>query len=145
MYLHSSLAFSPQLLTMKFKLVPFVTLLLGGTALGQRPANMSICDYYTTALMKENNATNQLALLILIVNTAVIGNYSNVNVSVKVPGILAPGMYNGMQVNLLPYFSGGLASTNNGGSAGVVQNFLDGGGAVPLTENMAANGMNSSQ
>lgn len=130
---------------MKFKLVPFVALVLGGTALGQRPANTSICDYYTTALMKENNATNQLALLILIVNTAVIGNYSDVNVGVKVPGILAPGMYNGTQVNLLPYFSGGLASTNNGGSAGVVQNFLDGGGAVPLTENMAANGMNSNQ
>lgn len=130
---------------MKFKLVPFVALVLGGTALAQRPANTSICDYYTTALMKENNATNQLALLILIVNTAVIGNYSDVNVGVKVPGILAPGMYNGTQVNLLPYFSGGLASTNNGGSVGVVQNFLDGGGAVPLTENMAANGMNSNQ
>jgi hypothetical protein len=114
-------------------------------ALAQRPADTSICDYYTTELLKENNATNQVALLILVVNTAVIGNYSDVNVGVKVPGILAPGTYNGTQVNLLPYFSGGLASTNDGGSAGMVQNFLDGGGAAPLMMNMAANGTGSNQ
>lgn len=64
-----------------------------------------------------------MALLTLVVNTAIIGNYSDVNVGVKVPGIFAPGTYNGTAVNLLPYFSGGLASTNNGGSSGEVQNF----------------------
>jgi hypothetical protein len=36
-----------------------------------------------------------VALLTLVVNTAIIGNYSDVNVGVKVPGILAPGTYNG--------------------------------------------------
>ena len=36
-------------------------------------------------------------------------------------------IYNGTRVNLLPHFSGGLASTNDGGSSGVVQNFLDDG------------------
>lgn len=86
-----------------------------------------------------------MALLTLVVNTAIIGNYSDVNVGVKVPGILAPGTYNGTAVNLLPYFSGGLASTNNGGSSGGVQNFLDGGGACPLMMNMAANGTSSNQ
>jgi hypothetical protein len=74
----------------------------------------------------------------------VIGNYSEVNVGVKVPGILTPGIYNGTQVDLLPFFSGGFASTNDGvSSTGVVQNFLDDGGAGPLMSNMAANGTSS--
>jgi hypothetical protein len=47
---------------------------------------------------------------------------------VNVPGILAPGVYNGEAVNLLPYFDGTLASSNRGGQA-VAINFLDGGGA----------------
>lgn len=128
---------------MHFRPLPFLALL--GAALAQRPADTSICDYYTTALLKDNNGTNQAALLVLIVNTAVIGNYSTVNVGVTVPGILAPGTYNGTSVNLLPFFSGGLASTNNGGSAGEVQNFLDDGGAAPLLMNMAADGTSSNQ
>ncbi len=43
-------------------------------AVAQRPSNVSICDYYTTALLKNNTAANQLTLLTLVVNTAVIGN-----------------------------------------------------------------------
>ena len=121
------------------------TLALVGAVAAQRPANMSICDYYTTALLKDNTAKNQYTLLTLLVNTAVIGNYTQPNVGVVVPGILAPGKYNGTDVNLLPYFDGGLASTNDGGSSGVAQNFLDDGGAVPLTMNMPANGTNSNQ
>ncbi len=116
-----------------------------GTAVAQRPSNTSICDYYTTALLKENNSTNQYTLLTLVVNTAVIGNYTKPNVGVKVPGILTPGMYNGTAVNLLPYFDAGLASTNDGGDAGVAVSFLDDGGAVPLMMNMPANGTNSNQ
>jgi hypothetical protein len=45
-----------------------------GSAVAQRPSNTSICDYYTTALLKENTAANQKTLLTLVVNTAVIGN-----------------------------------------------------------------------
>ena len=67
------------------------------------------------------------------------------NVGVKVPGILAPGTINGTEVNLLPYFDGGLASSNRGGSSGVAVNFLDDGGAVPLMMNMPANGTTSNQ
>lgn len=52
------------------------------TALGfvaaQRPSGTSICDYYTTALLKDNTAANQYTLLTLLVNTAVIGNYTQV-------------------------------------------------------------------
>lgn len=67
------------------------------------------------------------------------------NVGIAVPGILAPGKYNGTDVNLAPYFSGGLASSNRGGSAGVSVNFLDGGGAVPLMNNTASNDTSSNQ
>ncbi|KAM6486366.1 hypothetical protein HDV62DRAFT_350760 [Trichoderma sp. SZMC 28011] len=111
----------------------------------QRPASVSICDYYTTALLKENTAENQLTLLTLLVNTVVIGNYTAPNVGVKVPGILAPGQVNGKAVNLLPYFNGQLASTNTGGSHGQSVNFLDGGGAAPLMKNKPANDDTSRQ
>lgn len=40
----------------------------------QRPSGVSICDYYTTALLQNNTAVNQYKLLTLLVNTAVIGN-----------------------------------------------------------------------
>ncbi|POR32783.1 Uncharacterized protein TPAR_07019 [Tolypocladium paradoxum] len=93
----------------------------------QRPSDTPICDYYTKALLKENTAKNQATLLTLLVNTVVIGNYTMPNMK-AVPGILAPGEVNGVKVDLAPYFSGMLASTNVGGKAQAV-NFLDGGGA----------------
>ena len=51
-----------------------VALAAASAASAQRPSNVSICDYYTTALLKNNTAANQLTLLTLIVNTVVIGN-----------------------------------------------------------------------
>lgn len=115
-----------------------------GAAVAQRPKDTPICDFYTTALLKDNNAKNQYALLTLLVNTAVIGNYTKPNVGIKVDGILAPGEFNGTKVNLLPYFNGGLASANRSGKA-VAINFLDDGGAAPLLLNKAANGTDSNQ
>lgn len=47
-----------------------------------------------------------------------------------IPGILKPGMQDGKEVNLAPYFSGALKSSNEGGKA-VCKNFLDGGAAEP--------------
>ncbi|KAI9840744.1 MAG: hypothetical protein M1838_003928 [Thelocarpon superellum] len=123
----------------------FVLLAAIGQAVAQRPANVSVCDYYTTALLKNNTAENQLELLTLVVNTAVIGNYTKPNVGIAVPGILTPGTYNGTAVNLLQYFDGMLLSTNEGGSSGQSVNFLDDGGAAPLKLNMAANGTTSNQ
>ncbi|KAK0307676.1 hypothetical protein LTR91_004963 [Friedmanniomyces endolithicus] len=109
----------------------------------QRPAGTSICDYYTTALLTNDSAANQYTLLTLLVNTAVIGNYTEAC-------ILNPnGMYNGTAVNLVPYFNGCDVSTNNGTVFNLVtnppisQNFLDGGGAAPLMNNMPANDMTS--
>jgi len=117
---------------------------LSSIAAAQRPTDVSICDYYTTALLKENNATNQMTLLTLVVNTAVIGNYTQPNVGIAVPGILAKGTYNGTAVNLLPYFDGSLKSSNRGGAGGVGVNFLDDGGAAPLMKNMPSNGNTTS-
>jgi len=116
------------------------------------PANTTVCDYYTTALLKNNTAENQYTVLKYLVNTVVIGNaLPKPNITgvtwpdTKVAGILAKGNVNGTDVNLLPYFDGGLASSNRGGSNGVAVNFLDDGGAVPLTMNMPANGTSSNQ
>jgi len=118
--------------------------LLAGVAVGAGVASaqnmtaapLSICDKYTTALLKNNTAANQYTLLTLLVNTAGLGNFTGPGTSnptlpgsmVKVPGILAPGVYNGEAVNLVPYFDGSLKSTNRNGKA-VSMNFLDGGGA----------------
>lgn len=62
-----------------------------------------------------------------------------------VPGILAPGEVNGTKVNLAPYFTGDLESTNRGGDSGVSVNFLDGGGADPLKNNKPADDESSNQ
>lgn len=153
-----------------------LALTAASAVLAQRPNDTSICDYYTTALLKNNTGANQYKVLNLVVNTVVIGNckrqptshhqpttfeqikhpyavvmtFNNAtdttpNVGIAVPGILAPGKYNGTAVNLLPYFNGDLASSNRGGSEGVSVNFLDGGGAAPIKENKPANDTTSNQ
>ncbi|GKT93626.1 hypothetical protein CT0861_08222 [Colletotrichum tofieldiae] len=129
---------------MHYKTIATVTA-AASVAVAQRPADTPICDYYTTALLKNNTAENQYILLTLLINTVVIGNYTTPNVGIKVPGILASGTYNGEEINLLPYFNGQLASSNRGGSSGVSVNFLDGGGAAPLMKNMPANDDKSKQ
>lgn len=110
-----------------------------------RPTNTSICDYYTEALLKENNADNQYALIVKLVNTVVIGNYTQPNKGVAVSGILSPGTVNGTNVALLPYFNGGLASSNRGGNTGVAINFLDGGAAAPLKMDKPASSEDTAQ
>ncbi|KAL9104416.1 MAG: hypothetical protein Q9163_000621 [Psora crenata] len=118
------------------------------TTYALRPENISICDYYTSALFSDNGPATQYKLLIYLVNTAVIGNYNNTHAiaaDLRVPGILAPGNFNGANVNLLPYFNGQLKSSNRGGNAGVAVNFLDDGGAKPLMDNKPANGEDSAQ
>jgi hypothetical protein len=59
---------------MLFKSLAFAATVTGVLAAG-RPNTTSICDYYTTALFNgSNTAANQKTVLILVVNTAVIGN-----------------------------------------------------------------------
>jgi len=71
-----------------------------------RPNNISICNYYTEALFKNNTADNQYLLLTALVNRVVIGNFSETTTNIKVPGILANGTFNGQDVNLLPFLLG---------------------------------------
>lgn len=66
---------------MLFKKFTSVLVVVSGVV-AQRPSNESICDYYTTALLKNNTAENQYTLLTLLVNTVVIGNCRS-----SVPGI----------------------------------------------------------
>ncbi|KAL6707492.1 hypothetical protein ACN47E_004062 [Coniothyrium glycines] len=122
----------------------FSSLVLVGAGTLAAAQDVSVCDKYTTALLKNNTATNQYTLLTLLVNTVVIGNYTQPNKN-AVPGILAKGQYMGQDVNLLPYFDGTLKSSNRGGSSGVSINFLDDGGAAPLLKNMPSNGNSSNQ
>lgn len=119
-------------------------LVFAGVALGMVPAGTSVCDYYTPILLGANNGSTQLTFLTLLVNTALIGNYTQPNVGVTVNGILNPSNFNGSQVNLLPYFNGSLDSTNRGGDSGVSINFLDDGGADPLKQNKPCNGKKDS-
>jgi hypothetical protein len=122
--------------------------------LAQRPSNTSICDYYTTALLKDNTAKNQATVLTALVNTVVLGskmpkpNITGVTFPMVdgLNGILDPmATFMGQGANLLPYFDGGLASSNRGGSSGVAVNFLDDGGAAPLTMFKPADGTSSNQ
>ena len=96
------------------------------------------------ALLGSATGANEYAVLTILVNTAVIGNYSACAAGPGLPGILAPAEYGGESVNLLPYFNGCLKSTNVNDVPSVV-NFLDGGGAAPLMMNLPANSMDSAQ
>ncbi|EPS35199.1 hypothetical protein H072_11591 [Dactylellina haptotyla CBS 200.50] len=116
------------------------SLLLGAEVYAQTD---SLCDKYTKALFTNNTAENQYTLLVKVVNTALIGNYT-AGAKVKVNGILVPGMFMGQNVSLLHYFNGGLVSTNRGSKASAV-NFIDDGGAIPLALDKPANGNTSNQ
>ncbi|MBE7181979.1 MAG: hypothetical protein INR71_12380 [Terriglobus roseus] len=83
-------------------------------------------------MLKNNTAENQYTLLTLLVKTAALGNFTGPGTKlaslpgsmVDVPGILAKGNVNGTDVELMPYFTGELATTNvNGVPTGV--NWLD--------------------
>lgn len=123
-----------------------LALALTPSAMADRPENTTICDYYTPLITgKANSPASQQELMLLITHTFILGNYTQPNVGVPVAGVAAPGKFMGHDVYMLPYFVGGYASTNLGGQHGVVKNFLDDGGAVPLAMNQPANGTHSNQ
>ncbi|KAF7865717.1 hypothetical protein EAF04_005883 [Stromatinia cepivora] len=148
---------------MYFKSLAVAALSLVGAVTAQRPTDTSICDYYTNALFKNNTAHLQQHLMLRIVNIAFIGNYGKSSIqsstvafthrtltgeksrpSVNVTGILLNGTYNGIKVDLSPYFGGGFFSTNGGGKP-ISVNFLDGGGWGTLWSFNAANSMSTNQ
>lgn len=83
--------------------------------------------------------------MLKITHTFILGNYSTPNVGIAVAGVASPAVYDGVPVNLLNYFDGAYASTNEGGSHGVVKNFLDDGGAVALLADRPSDGTKSNQ
>lgn len=79
-----------------------------------------------------------------------MSQYTMPNVGIAVPGILAPGTGKFAGVNLAPYFSGALKTTNpesigKTGKMGISINWLDGGGAEPLKMNKPGNDPKSNQ
>ncbi|KAL5322636.1 hypothetical protein ACEPPN_010610 [Leptodophora sp. 'Broadleaf-Isolate-01'] len=129
------------------KLSLLATLSLSTGALAQRPANVTICDYYSETILGEKTAASQKLLMTILMNTVVLGNYTTPNVGIPVHGIAAPGVQDGKDVNLLPYFTGALLSTTPPGDrdVGVSKLFLDDGGADSLKLNMSSIGTTSAQ
>ncbi|TAQ86268.1 hypothetical protein B7494_g5420 [Chlorociboria aeruginascens] len=114
-------------------------------AIAQRPPNISICDWYAETLFGSSTATNQQLVMTHITNTAIIGNYAKPDVGINVTGIAPVSTFNGTSVNLLSYFDAALYSSNDGVTPhGVAKNFLDDGGAVPLSMSLPSNGNISS-
>jgi len=122
-------------------------LAISSQALAQRPSNTSICDYYSQKILGAVTPASQKLLLTLIINTVVLGNYTTPNVGIPVHGFASPGVQDGVAVNLLPFFTGAMLTTNPGGdgNVGVSKLFLDDGGPTPLQMNMSSNGTASSQ
>ncbi len=115
-------------------------------SVAQRPNGTSPCDYYAEKTVGANTAANQLILMQLVLHSALLGPFSKYN-TVKVPnfvGALQQTTYLGDAVDLAPYFTGALASTNRGGNA-VSVNFLDDGGAEALKNFKAGNGNPSAE
>jgi hypothetical protein len=100
-------------------------------ALAQRPSNASICDYYAISLYGENTTDSQTNLMQHVVSLAFGGGANLPNVSTDLTGILNPGTFNGLNVDLQPWFNGSIDSTNlNNQAVGI--DWLDGGGVRPL-------------
>jgi hypothetical protein len=77
--------------------------------------NATICMKYTSAVFMNDTADNELALITLVVNLAVLGD-PELNVS----GILSA------EGGLVGFFSGAAGNTTNRGNSPVSINFLDG-------------------
>lgn len=102
-------------------------------SLGQRPSTASLCDYYATALYGTNNSNTQWNLIRHIVALAFEGGSELTNKSSELTGILRPGKFGGVDIDLRQYFNGSRASTNvNNAPIGI--NWLDQGGTVPLSD-----------
>lgn len=109
----------------------FAGILILGTISAQRPSNASICDYYAITLYGANTSETQWHLMQGIVALAFGGGANLPNVSSDITGIFNPGNYNGLNVDLQPWFNGSIDSTNlNNQPVGV--DWLDGGGIQPL-------------
>ncbi|KAI1109762.1 hypothetical protein F5Y14DRAFT_392145 [Nemania sp. NC0429] len=97
----------------------------------QRPSTASICDYYAMQRFGANSSETQFMLMEHIVALAFGGGANLPNASDESTGILNPGSFNGVAVNLRPWFDGSKATTNlNNQAVGI--NWLDDGAQAPL-------------
>lgn len=108
-----------------------VLALLLGASLAQRPSNASTCDYYAQSRYGSSTSTSQFQLVQGIVALAFGGGFNLSNVSSEITGILNPGTYQNLSVDLRPWFNGSIDSTNlNNQAVGI--DWLDDGGTDPL-------------
>ena len=109
----------------------FLFTVLLRVSLAQRPSNASICDYYAEKVYGTNNSDTQFQLVEGIVALAFGGAFNLTNISSDITGILNPGTYQGLSVDLQPWFDGTLDSTNlNNQPVGI--DWLDDGRLIPL-------------
>jgi hypothetical protein len=111
-----------------------------------RPENVTVCDFYTEKTIGKITPANQQLLMTLVLHSALLGPYSKYN---TVPvhdftGALKPRQFQGMDVDLNPYFNGAFASTNTGKGHGVAVNFLDDGGLEAARQSKPGNGNTTS-
>jgi hypothetical protein len=89
-----------------------VLAILFGVSLAQRPTNASTCDYYAQSLYGANTTATQFQLVQGIVALAFGGGFNLSNVSSDITGILNPGTFQNLTVDLRPWFNGSIDSTN---------------------------------
>jgi hypothetical protein len=110
-----------------------VLAILFGLSLAQRPSNTSTCDYYAQNLYGANTNYTQFQLMQSIIALAFNGGHNLSNVSSEITGILNAGTFQGVNVDLRPFFNGSIDSTNLNNQA-VAIDWLDDGGPYPLYE-----------
>ena len=84
---------------------------LASVTLAQRPDNTSICDFYAVKQYGTNSTDTQFKLMQRIVAMAFGGGASLQGASEVSTGILNPGTFQGVDVNLRSWFDG--SSTNS--------------------------------
>lgn len=107
---------------------------LFGLSHAQRPDNASLCDYYAESLYGDNGNISQAKLIKSIISLAFGGPSGLNNVSDSdLTGILNPGTFENNPIDLQPWFNGSKDSTNLN-NAPIATDWLDGGGAKPLSD-----------
>ncbi|KAI1127803.1 hypothetical protein F5Y10DRAFT_242132 [Nemania abortiva] len=102
-----------------------------GMGTAQRPSTASICDYYAMERYGANSSDSQFRLMEHIVALAFGGGVGLPDASDNSTGILNPGSFGELAVDLRPWFDGSKATTNlNNQAVGI--DWLDDGAQEPL-------------
>ncbi|KAI9148256.1 hypothetical protein HJFPF1_12084 [Paramyrothecium foliicola] len=107
--------------------------ILAGSGLAQRPSNASLCDYYAEAYYGSNTTETQQNLIRHIVALAFEGGTDLKDKPSELTGILRPGKFSDVDIDLRQYFNGSRASTNVNNMP-IQINWLDQGGTEPLSK-----------